>query len=578
MSTVSGCSEIVESTELTPRSKMNDLIVKHRMVKPGQVCSVEDDINKLFEAMNKTISARNFGLSDQVSKDGLRKRAMKRPVGSCSKTGFSDSVSLKQAFRGLSISQASEMAAIKRLSKQANSSRTSNSVSTIYKNLVDISIFPEESTLKGPEKIKLFPNTELGNKNTSLLPKVEYSQSSKSRIGECSNCTSTSDESNITGHRPHMSKDVRWDVIHRFLKRNGYLGLKHFKLIKKLGGGDIGDVYLAELIGTNCLFALKIMDNELLLSRKKMHRAETEREIMQMLDHPLLPTLYANFTTDRFSVLVMEYCPGGDLHAVRKKQPKKCFSEKASRFYVAEVLLALEYLHMLGIVYGDLKPENVLVREDGHIILSDFDLSLRCSFNHPFLENSPVSNVPEIETNHNSKSKCIHTLCFTKRLLSAKSNKQKAEMATRVISLPQLEAEPTNTRSNSFVGTHEYLAPEIIRGEGHGSTVDWWTLGIFLYELIFGKTPFKGPTNEDTLSNIVSHRITFPATPDVSPHVRDLIGGLLEKDPENRLGSVRGGREIKQHPFFDGINWALVCCIEPPVLPSGNAIYADVSV
>lgn len=596
MSTVSGCSEIVECTELNSRLKMNELIGKHWMLKPGQVCSVEDDINKLFESMDKTISARNFCLSDQVNKDNLRKRAMKRPMGSCSKIGFSDAVSLKQAFRGLSIAQASEMAAIKRLSKQANSSRTSNSVSVINKNLVDTSLVPEKGTLEFYEKIKLFPNSDLRNRNTSVLPKVdeisrsqekaESSGSSKSSISGCRSSTSTTDESTLTGHRPHTSKGKGWEVIRCFLKQNGCLGLKHFKLIKKLGGGDIGDVYLAELVGTDCLFALKIMDNEFLISQKKLHRAETERDILQMLDHPFLPSLLAHFTTDRFSVLVMNYSPGDDLHALRKKQPKKSFSEKASRFYVAEVILALEYLHMLGIVYRDLKPEKVLVREDGHIILSDFDLSLRCSVSPMLQEMSPEMDPTKIETNRNSENKCMYPLCFqptwqvpcfTPGLLSVKSHKHGADMTAQLSPLPRLVAEPTNVRSNSFVGTYEYLAPEIIRGEGHGSAIDWWTLGIFLYELIYGKTPFKGSTNEESLLNVVSHCVQFPPSPDVSSHMRDLISGLLAKDPKNRLGSVRGASEIKQHLCFKGINWALVRCTVPPDLPSGKIINADVS-
>ncbi|EPS63400.1 kcbp-interacting protein kinase, partial [Genlisea aurea] len=181
------------------------------------------------------------------------------------------------------------------------------------------------------------------------------------------------------GNKPHMSKDVRWKAIGHVVKRYGCLGLRHFSLVKKLGSGDIGTVYLAELLGTGCEFAVKVMDNEFLARRKKMARAQTEREILKMLDHPFLPTLYAQFTSDNLSCLVMEFCPGGDLHVLRQKQSGRHFPEHAARFYVAEVLLALEYLHMLGIVYRDLKPENILVREDGHIMLTDFDLSLRCS-------------------------------------------------------------------------------------------------------------------------------------------------------------------------------------------------------
>jgi len=165
--------------------------------------------------------------------------------------------------------------------------------------------------------------------------KGEFSQSSKSSIGEYSSSTSISEESSLSGssrggHRPHMSKHMRWEAIHA-VQQHGNLNLKHFKLLKRLGSGDIGTVYLAELIGTSCLFALKVMDNEFLSTRKKMYRAQTEREILQMLDHPFLPTLYSHIATDKLSCLVMEYCPGGDLHVLRQRQSYKSFSEQATR-------------------------------------------------------------------------------------------------------------------------------------------------------------------------------------------------------------------------------------------------------
>ncbi|XP_027330287.1 serine/threonine-protein kinase D6PKL1-like [Abrus precatorius] len=414
--------------------------------------------------------------------------------------------------------------------------------------------------------------------------KGEFSQSSKSSIGEYSSSTSISGESNLSGssrcgHRPHMSKHLRWEAVRAVQQQHGNLNLRHFKLLRRLGSGDIGTVYLAELIGTSCLFALKVMDNEFLASRKKIFRAQTERDILQMLDHPFLPTLYSHIATDKLSCLVMEYCPGGDLHVLRQRQPYKSFSEQATRFYVAEVLLALEYLHMLGVVYRDLKPENILVREDGHIMLTDFDLSLRCSVNPMLVKSSsPDTDVTKKMSSPCSQASCIHPFClqpdwqvscFTPILLSAgaKSRKMKADIAAQVGPLPQLVVEPTSARSNSFVGTYEYLAPEIVKGEGHGSAVDWWTFGILLFELLYGKTPFKGPSNEDTLANVVSQSLKFPGAPIVSFHARDLIRGLLIKDPENRLGSVKGAADIKQHPFFEGLNWALIRCAAPPELP-----------
>ncbi|XP_039004968.1 serine/threonine-protein kinase D6PK-like isoform X2 [Hibiscus syriacus] len=414
--------------------------------------------------------------------------------------------------------------------------------------------------------------------------KGEFSQSSKSSIGEYSSSTITSDESNIIGSsrigsRPHMSKDLRWEAISSVWKQHGRLSLNHFKLLKKLGCGDIGTVYLAELISTNCLFALKVMNNEFLLNHRKIPRAQTEKEIMQMLDHPFLPTLYAYLATEQLSCLVMEYCPGGDLHVLRQKQPGRSFSEQAVRFYGAEVLLALEYLHMFGVVYRDLKPENILVREDGHIMLTDFDLSFRCDANPVLLKSaSPIAEPAEKMSSTCSESSCIEPFClnpsfqvpcFTPRLLSlaSKSRRIKSDLATQINSMPQIVVEPTSARSNSFVGTHEYLAPEIIKGEGHGNAVDWWTFGIFLFELLYGKTPFRGSGNDETLSNVVSHNLRFPASPIVSFHARDLIRGLLVKEPENRLGSVKGAAEIKRHPFFGGLNWALIRCTVPPEMP-----------
>jgi len=127
----------------------------------------------------------------------------------------------------------------------------------------------------------------------------------------------------------------------------------------------------------------------------------------------------------------------------------------------------------------------------------------------------------------------------------------------------------------SFVGTHEYLAPEIVSGEGHGSSVDWWTLGVFIFELLYGVTPFKGYDNEMTLANIVARALEFPKEPSVSSAAKDLVTALLAKDPARRLGATVGAAAIKRHPFFNGVNWALLRCATPPYVPPpfslGNA-------
>ncbi|CAA3024587.1 serine/threonine-protein kinase D6PK [Olea europaea var. sylvestris] len=411
---------------------------------------------------------------------------------------------------------------------------------------------------------------------------LESTKTSLSRVSDSSGLSDDSNWSNITGsaNKPHKGNDPRWKAILAIRIRDGILGMSQFKLHRRLGCGDIGSVYLSELTGTRCLFAMKVMDKASLASRNKLIRSQTEREILQLLDHPFLPTLYTHFETDRFSCLVMEYCPGGDLHTLRQRQPGKHFSEYAARFYAAEVLLALEYLHMLGVVYRDLKPENILVRDDGHIMLSDFDLSLRCAVSPTLIRTSGSDSDPSkrgaafcvqpvcIEPT----SACIQPSCFLPRIFGQKSKKNnpgkpRAELGLHSGALPELVAEPTAARSMSFVGTHEYLAPEIIKAEGHGSAVDWWTFGIFLHELLYGKTPFKGSGNRATLFNVVGQQLKFPDSPATSYASRDLIRGLLVKDPLQRLGVKRGATEIKQHPFFEGVNWALIRCSTPPEVP-----------
>lgn len=414
---------------------------------------------------------------------------------------------------------------------------------------------------------------------------VESGKSSMCRASASSDVSDVSTCSSVSNNfsKPHKANDLRWEAIQRVRAKDGVPSLNHFRLLKKLGSGDIGSVYLSELSGTRCYFAMKVMDKNSLASRKKLVRAQTEREILECLDHPFLPTMYTHFETDKFLCLVMEYCPGGDLHTLRQRQPGKHFSEQAVRFYVAEVLLALEYLHMLGIIYRDLKPENVLVREDGHIMLSDFDLSLRCSVNptlikstnsdsDPNRKNNPVYFVQPacIDPSCIQPSCIVPTTCFSPRIFLSKSKKQrkpKPEVGNQVMPLPELIAEPTDARSMSFVGTHEYLAPEIIKGEGHGSAVDWWTFGIFLYELLFGRTPFRGSGNRVTLFNVVGQPLRFPESPNVSFAAKDLIRGLLVKEPQSRLAYKRGATEIKQHVFFEGVNWALIRCASPPEIP-----------
>lgn len=218
---------------------------------------------------------------------------------------------------------------------------------------------------------------------------------------------------------------------------------------------------------------------------------------------------------------------------------------------------------MLGIIYRDLKPENILVRSDGHIMLTDFDLSL-CSDAIAAVESSPDlsdSDSPPLKVKRSPSSTPFS--CLPYRLF--RSKKIRTLSSNRVF-----VAEPVTARSCSFVGTHEYVAPEVASGMAHGNAVDWWAFGVFIYEMVYGRTPFAGASNESTLRSIVKLPLTFPAVSPLSNgemRVRDLISGLLEKDPGCRLGSKRGAAEVKTHPFFKGLNFALIRTVAPPEVP-----------
>ncbi|KAF3779050.1 Serine/threonine-protein kinase [Nymphaea thermarum] len=350
------------------------------------------------------------------------------------------------------------------------------------------------------------------------------------------------------------------------------LAMSDLRFLRRLGSGDIGSVYLVEMKVSGAVFAAKVMDKRELVRRNKVGRARTEKEILEAVSHPFLPRLHAAIESGRWSCLVTEFCPGGDLHVLRQLQPAKRFDEAAARFYAAEVVVALEYVHMLGIVYRDLKPENVLVRSDGHIMLTDFDLSLRCDAptSATFLLSGPSSG-PKFGSDQRRfpATSCILPGCIVPAVSCFHPMRRWKKRSTKK-SVPDVVAEPADVRSMSFVGTHEYLAPEIISGDGHGSAVDWWTLGIFVFELLYGVTPFRGADHESTLANIIARALELPtgdAAGSVSNAAREFIAALLVKEPEKRLGSTLGAAAVKRHPFFDGVNWALLRCATPPYVP-----------
>lgn len=370
----------------------------------------------------------------------------------------------------------------------------------------------------------------------------------------------------LAAPKPHHAGDPAAAALAEAVAREGKLRLRQFQRLRQLGSGDVGQVDLVSLGGNlGPRYALKSLEKQEMVDRNKVGRVKTEERILGAVDHPFLANCYAQLQTDTHLHFVLEYCSGGELYALLNAQPGKRLPEAAVRFYAAEVLLALQYLHLQGFVYRDLKPENILLHASGHIKLTDFDLSYCQSKTTPRL--IPTADVPSVAAVSSSSSPSN----------AGENNSDDAAAAAPAQRTPPpfLLAALPEGRANSFVGTEEYLAPEVISGAGHDAMVDWWSFGILIYELLFGVTPFRGSRRDATFENVLKRELGFPSAPAVSAEARDLMRRLLAKAPGERLGAAAGADEVKQHPWFASIDWALIRNQNPPYVPGRGSIASD---
>ncbi|XP_052186167.1 serine/threonine-protein kinase UCNL-like [Diospyros lotus] len=346
-------------------------------------------------------------------------------------------------------------------------------------------------------------------------------------------------------------------------RRCAELDMDNLRAIKVLGKGAMGTVFLVYDRwldpSARCPFALKVAEKHSLTGKLDAdRRARWEISVLSRLSHPFLPTLLGSCETPDFLGWAVPFCPGGDLNILRYRQTDHVFSPAVIRFYLAEILCALEHLHAMGIAYRDLKPENVLIQQSGHVTLTDFDLSRN-------LKPRTFKPIPDPVEPRDS---CCRRHRWTP---SGKNGLRKAKSA-RVSPMSRRRTSfEAGERSNSFVGTEEYVSPEVVRGDGHEFAVDWWALGILAYEMLYGTTPFRGKNRKETFRNILMKPAEFIGKPTA---LTDLIGRLLEKDPTRRLGYGQGAAEIKRHPFFNGVRWDLLTeVLRPPFLPSQEEEY-----
>ncbi|KAE8701379.1 Serine/threonine-protein kinase OXI1 [Hibiscus syriacus] len=333
--------------------------------------------------------------------------------------------------------------------------------------------------------------------------------------------------------------------------------LDSLEIVTALGRGAKGVVFLARDNVKDEILALKVISRDSIEKKNgkavknsngnvgnEYRRVSFEQEALGMVDHQLLPRLRGVLATDKVVGYAIDYCPGRDLHSLRKKQTENMFSDDMIRFYAAELVLALEYLHNLGIVYRDLKPENIMIQENGHIMLVDFDLSTKLSPRSPD-KSMPLNSVYSSPPDSVKKKRLFPFI----RCCNSGISPDDAESPASVN--PDCTESDSAEKSNSFVGTEEYVAPEIVSGKGHDFAVDWWSLGIVLHEMLYGTTPFKGSNRKGTFHQILTKP---PELVGERTSLRHLIRKLLEKDPKRRI-TVDG---IKEHDYFKGIDWHLI--------------------
>lgn len=306
------------------------------------------------------------------------------------------------------------------------------------------------------------------------------------------------DDFKVFENRPKLEfKTLKMNLPH------SKVGPKDFVILNQLGKGSFGCVYLVTKKDTKEKFAIKVLNKTVIFQRKLERYAFTERNILMKINHPFIVKLHYAFQTPEKLVLVLDYCPYGDLAMVLQRE--KTFTEPVARFFICEIILALEELHSKNIIFRDLKPDNILIDYSGHIKLTDFGLS---------------------------KENMAH-----------------------------------GTLAKSFCGSAAYFAPEMIKREGHTKSIDWYVLGAILYEMLVGIPPFYSNNRADLFLNIKKAPVEFKEY--MSEEAKDLISKLLIRNPKKRLGSgKRDAEEIKQHMFFENVDWVQVYnkeLVPPPV-------------
>lgn len=326
---------------------------------------------------------------------------------------------------------------------------------------------------------------------------------------------------------------------------------QNYATLKIIGKGAFGEVKLVQRKRDSKIYALKSLVKSEMHKKDQLAHVRAERDILANAESPWLVKLHTSFQDSTFLYMLMEFLPGGDLMTMLIKY--EIFSEDITRFYMAEIVLAIEAVHKLGFIHRDIKPDNILLDRGGHIKLTDFGLSTGFSKEHTasYYQQLMSSNRSKsINQNRNSVSIDQIQLTVSNRNQINTWRKSRRQLAY------------------STVGTPDYIAPEIFSGKGYDKGCDWWSVGTIMFECLIGWPPFCAEEPHDTYRKIVDwpRYLTFPPDQQLSGESEHFIRGLI-CDPQNRLGHMRGATELKEHPFFSGVNWDGLRKIRAPFEP-----------
>ncbi|KAJ8082506.1 Serine/threonine-protein kinase [Marasmius tenuissimus] len=325
--------------------------------------------------------------------------------------------------------------------------------------------------------------------------------------------------------------------------RNETLTIEAFDLLKVIGKGSFGKVMQVRKKDTQRIYALKTIRKAHIAQRPgEITHILAERTVLALVNNPFIVPLKFSFQNPDKLYLVMSFVNGGELFYHLQREGK--FDQDRSRFYAAELLMALEHLHGFNVVYRDLKPENILLDYTGHIALCDFG--------------ADTLQLLADENFYHADQVYANSICLKRRKPIVRSS--------FVLQTPILSS------SSAFCGTPEYIAPELLESQGYTKTVDWWTLGVLLYEMMTGLPPFYDENVNTMYQRILTDPLNFP--PDMSSEARSVMTGLLHRDPTKRLGA-NGGEEIKRHPFFAKyIDWSRLLAkgYAPPFKPAVESV------